>query len=38
MCTSCGLGLYPALAAGSDPKTLVELAQTIGADPSLLRT
>ena len=38
MCTSCELGLYPALAAENEPKTLVELAQATGADPFLLRT
>ena len=38
MCTSCELGLYPALAADNEPKTLAELAKATGADPTLLRT
>ena len=38
MCTSCELGLYPALAADKEPKTLAELAKATGADPTLLRT
>ena len=38
MRTSCELGLYPAFAAENEPKTLAELAQTTGADPTLLRT
>ena len=38
MHTSCELGLYPALAAENEPKTLAELAQATGADPTLLRT
>lgn len=38
MRTSCELGLYPALAADKKPKTLAELAQATGADPTLLRT
>lgn len=37
MRTSCELGLYPALAAENEPKTLTELAQATGADPTLLR-
>ncbi|KAK0515098.1 hypothetical protein JMJ35_002477 [Cladonia borealis] len=38
MCTSYDLGLYPALAAENEPKTLAELARATGADPTLLRT
>ena len=38
MRTSCELGLYPALAADKEPKTLAEPAQATGADATLLRT
>ena len=37
MRTSCELGLYPALAADNEPKTLAELAEDTTADPALLR-
>lgn len=38
MRTSRELGLFPALAAGNKPKTLVQLAQGTEADSTLVRT
>ena len=33
----CQMGLYPALAEGDSPKTLVQLGEATGADTTLLR-
>jgi hypothetical protein len=36
MRTFCEMGLFPALAAGGQPKTVAELAEVVHADPILL--